>query len=421
MKIAIIGAGFTGLSAAISLSEMGHDVEIFEQLSNPGGLATGFKDSKWNWSLEHHYHHLFTSDLHILNLAKKVGHKIHFYFPKTATYYGGSISQLDSPISLLKFNKISLISRIRTGVGLAFLKFNPFWHPFELITAEKFIKIIMGQESWEVIWEPLFKGKFGKYSDQINLAWFWSRIYKRSVSLGYPEGGFLELAKSIDKYAQKLNVKIHYNTTVEKISDLDSGKLRIELKDQKSIFDKVICTLPVNVLSKLNEKSINQTSSYKYLGAVNLVVALKEGFFKDNTYWLNVNDRSMPFLALVEHTNFIDSSKYNNDTLIYIGNYLEPDHPYFKLSEKELLDIFMPHLIKINPQMSHKSVRKSWIFKSYFAQPIIKTNYSKLVPKIKTNTPNLYLANMQQVYPWDRGTNYAVELGIKVANICVKE
>lgn len=60
MKIAIIGAGFTGLSAAYQLLKQGHKVTIFEKDSQPGGLAVGYQEKKWDWTLEKHYHYWFT-------------------------------------------------------------------------------------------------------------------------------------------------------------------------------------------------------------------------------------------------------------------------------------------------------------------------------------------------------------------------
>ena len=73
MKIAIIGGGLTGLSAAYQLSKKGHTVTIFEKEKYLGGLAYGFKKPTWKWHLEAAYHHLFTNDIVILDLIKKLG------------------------------------------------------------------------------------------------------------------------------------------------------------------------------------------------------------------------------------------------------------------------------------------------------------------------------------------------------------
>jgi hypothetical protein len=44
-------------------------------------------------------------------------------------------------------------------------------------------------------------------------------------------------------------------------------------------------------------------------------------------------------------------------------------------------------------------------------------DHARNIPEIKTPIPGLYLASMSQVYPWDRGTNYAVEIGRKAAKL----
>jgi hypothetical protein len=60
-------------------------------------------------------------------------------------------------------------------------------------------------------------------------------------------------------------------------------------------------------------------------------------------------------------------------------------------------------------------VRQSWLFRAEYAQPVPLLNHSQKIPALQTPIPGLFWASMSQVYPWDRGTNYAVELGKKVA------
>ena len=75
MKIAIIGAGYGGMAAAYDLRKAGHDVTIFEAAEAVGGLASGFKELHWDWSVEKFYHHWFASDKHMLGLIDELGKK----------------------------------------------------------------------------------------------------------------------------------------------------------------------------------------------------------------------------------------------------------------------------------------------------------------------------------------------------------
>lgn len=423
MRIAIIGAGFTGLAAGYYLQKKGHKVTIFEKDSKPGGLAIGFIKKNWDWSLEKHYHHFFTNDSFIIRLAKEVGVNIITKRPKTSVFIKGKKHQLDSPIMLLKFSELPLLDRIRMGFTLALLRYNPYWKPLEKIKAEKILKKMMGQKAYNTIWEPQMNAKFGDYKDGISLAWFWARIKKRTTELAYPEGGFLKLAEKILEQVIKGGGEVFLETEV---LSLTSEKKPIILyknntgKKGEKTFDKVIVTSPGAIFSKISsqlpmsyKKSL---SNLEGLGAINLVLRQTKPFFEDHTYWLSICDKSFPITAIVEHTNYMNKKNYGDEHLVYIGKYLKADHKYFKYSPNQLLQEYDPFLKKLNKDYK-KSLLGFEVFKAPFAQPIIPVNYSKIMPSFNTPLENVFLVNIQQVYPWDRGTNYAVELGLKIAKL----
>jgi protoporphyrinogen oxidase len=66
-------------------------------------------------------------------------------------------------------------------------------------------------------------------------------------------------------------------------------------------------------------------------------------------------------------------------------------------------------------------VRKWWVFRAPYAQPIPLVNHSEKLPDVRTPWKGLYLASMSQVYPWDRGTNYAVEMGRQAAAMALED
>jgi protoporphyrinogen oxidase len=303
------------------------------------------------------------------------------------------------------------------AVVLGFLRYNPFWKPLEKYKAAPVLQKTMGKKAYEMLWGPLLVGKFGSYTKDISLAWFWARVSKRTTDLAYPQGGFLRFAQAIADAVTKKGGTIVYNATIEKIEETKEG---ISLGKAYEAFDKVIVTLPsfafIRLAPQLPEDYKKNLLQLQGLGADVLILRLKNPFFSDGTYWLNVCDEKAPVLAIVEHTNFMERAHYNNEHIVYLGNYLPKEHPNFSLTATQLLDTFDPYLEKIHP-----GYRKSLIdvkkFSVPFAQPIVPVNYSKMIPPLQTPLKNVYLANMQQVYPWDRGTNYAVELGEKVAQV----
>lgn len=426
MKIAIIGAGFTGLSAAYRLTQKGHAVTIFEKEKVPGGLAIGFKEKKWQWSLEAHYHHWFTNDTSAFRLAEEINFETVIKRPKTSIFLDNAFFQLDSPLHLLSFPKLTLGERIRMGMVLAALRYNPFWKSLESIHTTDFLSRAMGEHAYKTIWEPQLRNKFGDYASAISLAWFWARIKKRTASLAYPKGGYLEFATALVKEIEKKGGKILFNTEVIQLQS--NKKVGISCKeDSKTIknqeFDACIVTLPsfffLKIAPTFPHQYQEQLKQLQGLGAINLVLRLKNQFLTDGTYWLSVCEKSSPIMAVVEHTNFMDKKYYNNEHIVYLGNYMPQNHPYFKMAAEELLKIFDPFLKRLNKNYE-SSIINSHLFKAPFAQPIIPVNYSHIMPSLQTPLKDVYLANIQQVYPWDRGTNYAIELGEKIAELVIR-
>jgi len=415
MKIAIVGAGFTGLAAGLKVLKEGHDVTIFEKDSLPGGLAMGFRNAKWQWSLEKDYHHWFTNDEKILSLASEINYPVIIKRPETSVFVNSKFYKLDSPIDVLKFPLLNFFERLRMGFALALLKYNPFWKTLEKYKVSEMLPKMMGEKSYKLLWEPLIIKKFGPYANDISLAWFWARITKRTPSLAYPEGGFLEFANALVSEIKKKHGKIQFSYEVKNISTQNN---QIKVDDQ--IFDKVIVTLPSFTFAKIAPQLPNDYKEkllqLRGISAVNLVVRLKKPFFRDHTYWLNICDIKFPVTAVVEHTNFMDKKFYNNEHILYLGNYVPQNHPFMKMNREDLLKKYDVLLSRINEDYKSQII-ETHLFLDYFAQPIIPINYSKIVPPFETPLKNVYLANMQQVYPWDRGTNYAVEMGEKAADL----
>lgn len=421
-KIAIIGAGFTGLAAAWELVNQGYEVEVFETNSYPGGLAAGQKDSAWSWSVEHHYHHIFKTDEAVISLIKEMGlvDKLFFSTVNTRSYYAGQAWSVDSPISLLKFSPLSFFSRLRVGLVVAAMKCLPNGQFLERFTAKDFLLKTMGKKAWEVLWEPLFVGKFGQHSDQINMAWFWARIATRSQQLGYYQGGFLQLAEDMMDKLKAKGVNFNLSTSVKKIIK-DQQKIKLVLEKNKQLFfNQVLATVPSPILAKMfrfNNKKISQLTG---LAARTVLLELDQPFFIDETYWLSIHQTNWPFLAVVEHTNLAGTTNYGHKHLLYIGKYLDKNEAFYKLGLNQVLAEYTPYLNKLSPGWE-KHVTRKWIFDAAFAQPLVYRNHSSLLPPLELVKNKVFWLSMQHVYPWDRGINYAVRFGRQITKILKKD
>ncbi len=425
MRIAIIGAGLTGLSAANTLLKAGHQVTVFEKSAEAGGLAGGFRKKNWDWSLEFFYHHFFTNDAALIGLVKELGitKRMRILRPVTSTLLDGNRGtyQLDSPLNLLRFPHLSPWDKFRTAALLGFCKLNPFWQPLETVTAQRLFKTLGGHAAWNLLWGPLMRGKFGTYARIVPASWLWSRFHKRTMRLGYFEGGFRTLVEALLARVRKLGGIVYTDHAIGRISRPRKGTQGWRIGTQT--YDRILLTLPspiATVLVRFPRNYATMLSSIDHLYAQTLILETDIPVL-DGTYWLNINDRSFPFLAVVAHTNMVSNKYYGHRHVTYIGNYLPEGHPFLKKSKEELLAIFLPYIRRIAPHLTEKNVKDMTLFTAANAQPVHTLHYSRKAPPIRTGLPGMYLANMDSIYPWDRGTNYAVELGITTAQAMMRD
>ena len=425
---AIIGAGIGGLAAAYELEKNGYQVTIFEKGEKAGGLAGGFQHDEWDWSVEYFYHHWFKSDKAILSLIKELGlqKKVHFYHPKTVMYHQGKFFPLDSVGAVLSFPGFTFWEKMRFGIVTAYIRFLARWQPLEKYTAHEWLLKYYGGTIYRINFEPMLRGKFGEYYQQVPMSWFWARFKARSSDLGTYDGGFQAFFDDFCRILERKGVSILFHKSVEQIRSTSNGKVSLTIDGEKQVFDKVIVTTSptsfVQLTPELSDEYKQRAQQSKSIGAVVMLLSITHPLSKEGYYWYNLpKSKEFPFLSLVEHTNFLSPSHFNDEHLIYCGDYLPADHEYFKLTKDELISLFTPSLQKINADFTKEWIHESWLFRQPYAQPIPFLNHSQNLLDIKTPLKNVYLITMSQVYPWDRGTNYAVDLLMKAMSTIMAE
>jgi protoporphyrinogen oxidase len=440
-----------GLTAGHRLARAGHRVDVYERWPGLGGQAATF-DLGGGTRLERYYHHLFTSDRHIAALYAELGmpDAIEWHPSSVAFFARGALHPFVTPLDLLRFSPLPPAARVRLGAAvLALQRFAGDPAPFEDVTARAWIERWMGRAAWREVWGPLLRGKFGERADEIAMVWLWSKLrLRRSVRgedvkqerLGYPTGSWEPLFEALRASIEGAGGRVLLDRPAARLERAQEGGFVVVAGAPDSFrsghdprafaeagterYDRVLATVPGDVFERLlapglaaevGAEYLERVRGIEYFAALALLLELDRPF--SPYYWTNVADRALPFVGLIEHANFLPPARYGGRRFLYVANYLPHGQELLELDADALLRRYEAGLRAVNPAFSLEWVREARRFTEPAAQPIVTPGYARRMPPLRTPAAGLVLANTTQVYPEDRGTNYAVRLGEEAAGV----
>jgi protoporphyrinogen oxidase len=419
--IGIIGAGATGLTAAFDAAKAGHEVTVLEASDAVGGLAGSITIG--DTPVERFYHHCFRTDRDMIDLIGELGlaDALTFYRPTTGIYLNGRMYPFGTPSEMLRFPLFSRPDRLRFAMSAALLKTVRDGRRFNDVPALEWMHRRAGRRVTTLIWEPLLRGKFGDRAESVSMAWLWARIHYRTFELGYVEGGFSRVYQALYDNITERGGKVEVGKAVVSITQPPGDRtVTVHTADGCTFtFDRLIVTTPQPSFAQAaGIPSDDVLWRNQYLGATCFVLECKHSVIP--YYWLNINDPTFPFLAVVEHTQMVDRAQYGGRHVLYIGNYVARDDWRYTTPPEELLKRYITWLRRVNPEFDRSWIT-DWNFsKAGFAQPVVTPEYRALIPGHRTAMEGVTLATMSQIYPQDRGQSYAVALArhaVRVAGV----
>ena len=425
MQVAIVGAGVTAMSAADELSRRGISCTLYDKDATVGGLAGSFRVN--DVYLEKFYHHLFTSDTAVAALIERLGlGDLLEWLPTSNSFYANRIYRLSTPFDLLRFSHVGLFDRIRMGLMYLRTRFVKDWLPLEAITAREWLTRMAGRGGYRGVWQPVLRSKFGQYADEVAAVWIWNKLKLRGSSrgraqeerLGYLRGGFGQFIDAWEAHLWDNGVEIVLNAPVQEIAISNGTATGVVVDGQFRASDRVLVTIAPELFTQI---APGLPADYgarllriKYLANVCLILSLNRSL--SDTYWLNIGDPTIPFTGVIEHTNMQRAETYGGAHLAYISRYLDAADPVYRMPARELLASYLPHLEKMFKGFDRAWVKEVWAWHARYAQPVIGLHYSQIKPPFETPVERLWLSCMAQVYPQDRGMNYAIVYGRKVVD-----
>jgi protoporphyrinogen oxidase len=371
---------------------------------------------------------------HISDLVEKVGQKDQIVARETRTgmYYAHKFFRLSTPKDVLLFKPLSFLNRIRLGYVALAARRVKHREALEHQTAKQWLLKSGGEQVYRVVWEPLLIGKFGEFADEVSAVWFWNKLKLRGGSrndagkevLAYYKGGFSALAEQTVEAIRNKGGVVQFRTPATALRVENGKAVGIDTNEGFIAADTVLMTTPLPVVADLLEPHASPSytedpGKIRYLSNICIVLELTRSL--SSIYWLNVNDPSFPFVAVIEHTNFEPSSSYEGRHIVYLSKYLTPSAALYKETDEEATEVALKAIKSMFPEFDRSWLTGARLWRADYSQPIIERHYSKLIPEVKSPIGNLYISTMAQVYPEDRGTNYAVRNGFSAAELIASQ
>jgi protoporphyrinogen oxidase len=425
--VVIVGGGFTGLTAAYVLSKQGHKVRVIESDSTAGGLAGTFEFAD-GVKIEKFYHHWFNNDVYVPELVKELGMESDLITlpSRTGMYFNGRMWKLSTPMDLLRFTALSFIDRIRLGLLVLQVRRIKDWRTIEHLSIREWLESLCGRNVYRVVWEPLIAAKFSIYAEAVNAAWMWKKLVLRGSTrnekggeeLAYFKGGFGSLIEAMVSTIKRCDGEVSFGEKVTGVRTEGNRLLALHTNRGEIVGRQFLFTPAFSIIADIFEGAADSEwlaslRKVRYLANMCLVLRLKHSL--SDTYWLNVNDPGFPFVGVIEHTNFDTPDNYKGTHIAFLSRYLAVEDPVWYYSDEQYVDFAFEHLKRMFPEIDRSGVIEHRVMRAQYAQPVTERNYSQYMPGRGTPFANASISTMAQIYPEDRGTNYAIRDGRAVA------
>ncbi len=415
-SVAIIGGGISGLAAALATSGRGHRVTLYEGEDFLGGLGTTFP---WrDRHLERFYHCLLPNDDALLARVRELGLDSQMLWRETKMgfMYQRRTWPMNTPTDLLTFGPLTIFERLRMGLMGIRARTGGLSPHLDDITAETWIRGMVGDRAFDILWKPLLSAKIGDHYSALPALWLSSRM-NREKSTGPEKKGCLTngYRSLIDAFEQRLRERgatFRMKTRAQSIEQDAAGRM-VVVSDggARETFDYVVCTSPLvqfqQMTRSLQVPSAVADLKLDYQGVISGVFLTRKPI--THYYWMPWVDSGVTSQGVIEMSNLVPLERTHGLHVNYLVNYTHRSGELFARSDADLLATYRRDLQALYPDVA-ASIEEEFLFRAPFVEPIWTTGYKQKCPPHSILPGRLYLACTAQVYPRVNSWNSCCEV-----------
>ncbi|MGJ8737984.1 NAD(P)/FAD-dependent oxidoreductase [Zobellia laminariae] len=407
MKIGIVGGGFMGLTLAHEIAKTNVTVKVFESAAQMGGLSTHEDYGPFIW--DRFYHVILPTDNFLIGLIEDLGlgDKLCWRRSYTGYYVQKKFYSISSSKEFLLFPALSLWDKGMLAFTIFYGSKIKDWKKLEKITVKDWLIKMGGRPTYEKFWSPLLLAKLGENHEKVSAVFIWTyikRLFQARSSaaqkehMGYIQGGYKTFFDTLQKKLSEKGSEIALNSVVQSVKPNPQGGITVTCDNKEEHFDKVIFTSPLNVLTKVADSSLFESSKPKtpveYLGVICLVLITKSSLTP--YYVLNIADKEIPFTGVIGMSSLVDLDQTGDEHLTYFPKYVSANDSYWKKSDEELKSLFLEGVSKLYPDFNTNDIVSAHLHKAFKVQPLQVLNYSEIIPDVQTKHKDFYVLNTSQ-------------------------
>ncbi|MBU4305766.1 MAG: FAD-dependent oxidoreductase [Candidatus Omnitrophica bacterium] len=354
MKVAVIGAGISGLLSAYHLLPE-CAVTIYEKEARCGGLGGIFRHD--GATIERYNHFFSKSDTELIRVIAALGLSGSLYWAKVKEAYVDGNRSSASKMALLRLAWFMLRNYRRKHSGALLEK-----------DAAQWLKNECGLDCYERFFRPLLEFKFGA-AENVSAAYIWARLKeKKNTRIGSLRGGLNMLWQRLEEVISCRGGKFMFDTDVEQIAPAGADKWQLKTKTGTITYDCVVCCLPVKQTKLLCPdftRVIGHACAPEYLCVRSLLLSLKQPLKKG--YWLFMVRHPQKGMKVV-----IDTSAINGMPVVYFP-------VYQRVLENKTPEIFLAECIEylklIAPGFKPDWVNEYFVFSDCDVEPVLTPEF----------------------------------------------
>lgn len=403
MRIAVIGAGPAGLSAAYILTKNKIKVDVFEATHEPGGMSGSIR--LWNQMVDYGPHRYFSPDKRVNEFwMEVVGNDFCMVNRLTRIFYKNRFFKY--PIQLFDaLYNLGLIEALRC----LFSYLKEVVHPISLDGSfETWVQSRFGRRLYEIFFKTYSEKLWGMPCTSLDSDFASQRIKKLSFlealinatgdkqtkkhstlldRFAYPFNGSGSVYRKMAMYIEENGGTMYYDTPVKKVLMEKGQIIGVELtKGRVATYDHVISSMPLTIMvSRLDEApdSIKQLCSqltYRNTLLIYLLINTTETF-PDN--WIYVHSKELKTGRITNFRNWCPTLfKNEQKTILALEFWCNSDESFWHMEESKLIEM-ASHEISSTGLVDSRRIEDGFVLRLEKSYPVYQKGYKEILGPIE--------------------------------------